>query len=165
MRSFGENVLFLNYIKEQAGNQGYVNSGELIPATDDEIQYVIRENFFETHDFTDLMKGFEHLDSSSYDYIFVELPSLINNPYPLELVQKFNLSLLVTRANRSWTSADISALKSFTSIIKYNAQLVLNGVELMYLDTILGELPKQRSKFRRTMKRILMLQFREKNLV
>ncbi len=165
MRSFGENVLFLNYIKEQPGSQGYVNAGELIPATDDEIQYVIRENFFEINDFSDLLKGFEHLDSSSYDYIFVELPSLINNPYPLELVQKFDLSLLVTRANRSWTSADASALKSFTSINKHSAHIVLNGVELIYLDTILGELPKQRSKFRRTMKRILMLQFREKNLV
>lgn len=165
IRSFGENVLFLNYIKEQAGSQGYVNSGELIPATDDEIQYVIRENFFETNDMSDLLKGYEHLDSSSYDYIIVELPSLINNPYPLELVQKFHLSLLVTRANRSWTSADASALKSFTSIIKHSAQIVLNGVELIYLDTILGELPKQRSKFRRTMKRILLLQFREKSIV
>jgi len=165
MRSFGENVLFLNYIKEQPGSQGYVNSGELIPATDDEFQYVIRENFFETSDFSDLMTGLEHLDSNSYDYIFVELPSLINNPYPLELIQKFNFSLLVTRANRSWTSADASALKSFTSIIKHSAQIVLNGVELIYLDSILGELPKQRSKFRRTMKRILMLQFREKNIV
>jgi len=126
---------------------------------------VIRENFFETNDMSDLLKGYEHLDSSSYDYIIVELPSLINNPYPLELVQKFNLSLLVTRANRSWTSADASALKSFTSIIKHSAQIVLNGVELIYLDTILGELPKQRSKFRRTMKRILLLQFREKSIV
>ncbi len=165
MRSFGENVLFLNYIKEQPGSQGYTNSGELIPANEDEIQYVIRENFFETNDFSDLMKGFEHLDSSSYDYIFVEIPSLINNPYPMELIQKFDLALLVTRANRSWTSADASALNAISSVIRNNAQIVLNGVELIYLDTTLGELPKQRSKFRRALKRILMLQFREKNVI
>ena len=165
MRSFGENVLFLNYIKEQPGSQGYTNSGELIPANEDEIQYVIRENFFETNDFSDLMKGFEHLDSNSYDYIFVEIPSLINNPYPMELIQKFDLALLVTRANRSWTSADASALNAFSSVIRNSAKIVLNGVELIYLDTTLGELPKQRSKFRRALKRILMLQFREKNVI
>lgn len=165
MRSFGENVLFLNYIKEQPGSQGYTNSGELIPANEDEIQYVIRENFFETNDFSDLLKGFEHLDSNSYDYIFVEIPSLINNPYPLELIQKFDLALLVTRANRSWTSADASALNAFSSVIRNSAKIVLNGVELIYLDTTLGELPKQRSKFRRALKRILMLQFREKNVI
>lgn len=83
----------------------------------------------------------------------------------MELIQKFDLALLVTRANRSWTSADASALNAFSSVIRNSAKIVLNGVELIYLDTTLGELPKQRSKFRRALKRILMLQFREKNVI
>jgi hypothetical protein len=144
---------------------GYYNTGELVPPTDDEIQYPIRDNFFETQDVKQLLEGFEHIDPESYDYIFVEIPSLINNAYSLELIKKFDLSLLVTRANRSWTTADATALNAFASISKQHAQIVLNGVELVYLDAILGELPKHRSRFRRTLKRILMFQFRERPMV
>jgi uncharacterized protein involved in exopolysaccharide biosynthesis len=165
LKSFGENVLFLNYYKEQGSNPSYLNSGDLVPPTDDEIQYPVRDNFFEIQDLSELLEGFEHIDTESYDYIFVEIPSLINNAYSLELIKKFDLSLLVTRANRSWTTADATALHSFAAISKQHSQIVLNGVELIYLDTILGELPKHRSKLRRTLKRMLMFQFRERSLV
>lgn len=163
LRSFGENVLFLNYIKEQPGSQSYIPSGELIPPTDDEIQYVIRDNFFEVNELPSLLVGYEHLDLEGYDYVFVEIPSLINNSYPLELIRSFDFGLIITRANRSWTDADESALSTFLPLFKQNPQIVLNGVELIYLDVVFGELPKQRSKFRRMIKQILTFRFREKN--
>jgi uncharacterized protein involved in exopolysaccharide biosynthesis/LysM repeat protein len=161
-RSFGENVLFLNYIKENPAPQtdSFVN-GELIPPTDDEMQYVIQENFFEFKDIDDVMRGYEHIDMGAYDYIFIEIPSLINNTYPVGLIQKFDIALLVVRANRSWVDADKSSLHSFLSVTKQPTEIVLNGVELMFLDTVFGEIPKQRSKFRRVMKRALTFRFRE----
>ncbi len=165
LRSFGENVLYLNYVKEIPNNQSYSYTGELIPPTDDEIQYVVRESFFETNDFGTLMVGYEHLDLEGYDYVFVEIPSLINNVYPLEIIRTFDFGLLVTRANRSWTSADNTALNAFLPLFQHSPQIALNGVELIYLDAIFGELPRHRSKFRRTMKRILTFRFREKNVV
>jgi len=164
LKSFGENVLFLNYIKDQPGSQIYQTGNELIPPTDDEIQYVIKDNFFDHKEISSLLEGYEHIDLMSYDYIFVEIPSLINNAYPLELIRKFDFSLLITRANRSWTDADTTALNAFLPLFKQNAQIVLNGVELIYLDAIFGELPRQRSNLRRVIKQILTLRFHEKNL-
>ncbi len=165
LKSFGENVLFLNYVKETGGNPSYIAGGELIPPAEDEIQYSIKENFFDAKDLATLMVGYEHIDLESFDYIFVEIPSLINNPYPLEFIRQFDFSLLVTRANRSWTTADSTALNAFIPLFKQNTQIVLNGVELIYLDAIFGELPRHRSKFRRTMKQILTFRFHEKNII
>lgn len=165
LKSFGENVLFLNYIRENNNTQGYVSSSELIPPTDDEIQYSIRDNFFESKQIGDLMTGYEHLDPESYDYILVEIPSLINNAYPIELIRNFDFALIVVRANRSWTNADDAALNSFLPLFRQNPHIVLNGVELIYLDVVFGELPRQRSGFRRTIKRIVTFRFREKNII
>ena len=164
-RSFGENALFLNYLKEIPGPVDSFNAVELIPPTEDEIQFIIQENFFETRDINDLLKGYEHLDIESYSYIFIEIPSLINNAYPIDLIHKFDLALLVVRANRSWTDADKTALNSFLSVTKQPTQIVLNGVELMFLDSVFGDIPKHRSKFRRTLKRVLTFRFREENVI
>jgi uncharacterized protein involved in exopolysaccharide biosynthesis len=164
-KAFGENVLFLNYIKENPGpSEGFENV-ELIPPAEDEIQYIIQDNFFELKDTSELLKGYEHLDLESYDYIFIEVPSLINNAYPIDLIQKFDLALIVVRANRSWTDADKSALSGFLSITKQPTQIILNGVELMFLDSVFGEIPMPRSKFRKAMKRILTFRFREDNVI
>jgi uncharacterized protein involved in exopolysaccharide biosynthesis/LysM repeat protein len=165
LKSFGENALFINYFKEHADATGHVSTSELVPPVDDEIQYPIRESFFDTRDIAGLLEGHEYLDTSNYDYLFVELPSLINNAYPLDLVTNFDFALLVLRANRSWTDADATILKAFQEVFHQKIQVALNGVELLYLDSILGEVPKPRSKFRRTMKRILLFQFREKSLI
>jgi hypothetical protein len=164
-RSFGENALFMNYLKENPGPSDEMNNGELIPPTDDEMQYIIQESFFEARDTRELLRGYEHIDIDSYDYIFVEVPSLINNAYPIDLIQKFDLALLVVRANRSWADADITALNAFLSMTNQPAQIVLNGVELMFLDSVFGDIPKPRSKFRRTMKKILTFRFREENVI
>jgi len=165
LRSYGENTLFLNYIKENLGPAEGFSNGELIPPTDDEIQYIVQDNFFEIKDVRELLRDYEHLDLESYSYIFIEVPSLINNAYPIDLIQKFDLALLVVRANRSWTDADKAALNGFLSVTKQPALIALNGVDLMFLDTVFGEIPKQRSKFRTTVKRILTFRFREDNVI
>ncbi len=164
-KSFGENALFLNYIKENPGNAEGFDNIELIPPAEDEIQYIIQDNFFETKDIKELLRGYEHLDLESFDYIFIEVPSLINNAYPIDLIQNFDLALIVVRANRSWTDADKTALNGFLSVTKQPTQIVLNGVELMFLDSVFGEIPKQRSKFRKTIKKILTFRFREDNVI
>jgi len=164
-KSFGENVLCMNYSIEQSENVNYQSTSELIPPTDDEILYSIRDNFFEVKDIKEIMQGFEHLDHESYDYILVEIPSIINNTYPIELLKQFNLALLVVRANRSWTDADVSSLNAFKVAFPKTSLIVLNGIELDYLDSVLGEVPKQRSKFRTSMKRFLQFKFREKNVI
>ena len=164
-RSFGENALFLNYLKESPSAVDSYIVGELIPPTEDEIQYIIQDNFFETKEFGELLKEYSHIDFDSYGYVIIEAPSLINNAYHIDLIQKFDMALLVVRANRSWTEADRTALSSFLSVSKQPTQIVLNGVELMFLDSVFGDIPKHRSKFRSTMKRVLTFRFREDNVI
>jgi len=164
-KTFGENALFLNYLKENPGQIEEFTGGELIPPSEEEVQYIIQENFFELKETRDLIRGYEHLDLESYDYVIVEVPSLINNAYPIDLIQKFDLALIVVRANRSWTDADKSALNGFLSVTKQPTQIILNGVELMFLDSVFGEIPMPRSKFRKSMKRILTFRFREDNVI
>lgn len=164
-RSFGENVLFLNYLKETMGAAPEFVNGELIPPSEDEIQYIIQENFFETKEPRELLRGYEHIDMEAYDYIFIEVPSLINNAFPIDLIQNFDLALLVVRANRSWSDADKTSLNGFLSVTKQPTQIILNGVELMFLDTVFGEVPRPRSKFRKTLKKILTFRFHEDNVI
>ncbi|MFH1161098.1 MAG: LysM peptidoglycan-binding domain-containing protein [bacterium] len=167
LKSFGENVLYLNYFKSSSSVIGNGYSSDLLVAVpaDEEIQYEVNDGFFELKTLEDLIPGFDLLKQEQYDYILVELPSLINNPYPLDVIKQFDLSLLVVRANRSWKEADIIQLDSFKTICKMDPLILLNGVELYFLDSVFGDVPKPRSELRRTLKRILLFQFREKSRV
>jgi len=167
LKSFGENVLYLNYFKSNA--PAFVNSygSDLlvtVPA-DEEIQYEVNDGFFELKTVEDLVPGFDLPKQEQYDYILVELPSLINNPYPLDVIRQFDLTLLVVRANRSWKEADVIQLEAFKSVCQTDPLILLNGVELYFLDSVFGDVPKPRSELRRTLKRILLFQFREKSRV
>jgi hypothetical protein len=74
------------------------------------------------------------------DFVLIELPSIMNNPYPVGLLSNSDLSILVCRANRSWSEADQGALDRFKKFTDDKAYLVLNGVELSVIDSVLGDL-------------------------
>jgi len=166
LQSFGEKVLYLNYYRsDPESTSPYFEDPSQPTITDAEIQFEVRNTFFETQNLEELIPGLDIYKQSEYDLIFVEVPSLINNPYPIEFVNTFDLSLLVVRANRSWKEADIVILDSFKSLCKQEPQIILNGVELYFLDSVFGEVPKPRSEFRRMITRILLFRFREKSRV
>lgn len=165
LKSYGDSVLYLNHNSTSINNPHYQGYNEIIPPSEDEISYPIRETFFEAKGLRDITPENDLIDFESYKYIIVEIPSLINNSYSLEFIQQFDLTLLVARANRSWTDADSNALDQFKSIFNNKKLFVLNGIDPMYLDIIFGEVPKFRSKFHKTMKRILLFQFRDTNSV
>jgi len=165
LKSYGDTVLYLNYNSDFNSSFQVQNYMELIPPTEDEITYQIREHFFEAKTLGDIMDPNEYLDIEGFKYIIVEIPSLINNTYPLEFLGQFDLALLVTRANRSWNVADTNALEIFKSVFSRDTLLILNGIDPIYLDVVFGEIPKYRSKFHRMMKRIFLFQFRDTNSV
>ncbi len=165
IKSFGEKVLYLNYTADGNGIRTFPHSTTIPPPSGDEIQYTVKDNFVDINDIREILQGYEHIDCNSCDCIFVEIPSIINNSYPIDFIKSFHLALLVVRANRSWTDADILALDLFKEAFPHTALVVLNGVDLEYLDSTLGEVPRHRSKFRKALKRILLLQFWGKNLI
>ncbi|KYC46582.1 MAG: hypothetical protein AMQ22_02102 [Candidatus Methanofastidiosum methylothiophilum] len=99
---------------------------------------------------------------SDYKFILLELPGTIYNPYPIELVSQADSALMITRSNRTWKKADTLALFTIVKILKEKPIAFLNGVEIEELENILGELPKRRSRFRRVIRKIFTLQFRDR---
>jgi len=166
LQSFGERILFVNYYNTDPDSiSPYFNDPALAGLTDTEIQYEIRNTFFETQDLEGLVPGFDAYKQADYDFIFVEIPSLVNHPFPVEFIRIFDLALVVIRANRSWKEADKVLLDSFKPLCSQDPQIILNGIELYFLDSVFGEVPKPRSEFRRMITRILLFRFRERSRV
>ena len=92
---------------------------------------------------------------SDYDFVILEIPGLLSGVYPVDLVAKSDISVLVTRANRSWNTADISALERFSKGVDNTPQMILNAARIDSMEEILGELPKKRNKIRRFFKNIV----------
>lgn len=155
LRSYGENVLFLNYTKE-----GVVNDEDL----DSTIMYDLDNKFVETKHINELLVSkYLRQDNYKYDYIFLELPALVYNSYPLELMNSIDVSILITRATDHWRKADISALKTMEEVTREKPMIILNQTELYALEDIINDIPerKQRS-IRRKVKAIITYPFRMK---
>lgn len=139
------------------------NSGDINPET---VYYSIDNNYFNSNSYLDFTTSNAiNVNYLNYEYIFIELPSLIFNPYPGKLVENSDIILWFTRSNRVWTRADDLALKTILKTGTERPLAILNGVELDVVEEVLGELPKKRSSMRRFIKRIISFKFHEKENV
>ncbi len=126
--------------------------------------YTANHAFHRVEEIEDLEADFTGVDLNVFDYIFIEIPGILKHSYPINLFRSIDHSFIVTRANRAWSKADATALKDITEFVKDNKpQVLLNGVEMLEMETVLGDLPKKRSRLRMTVKNIFRLQFFTKN--
>jgi len=122
------------------------------------INYQVKPNFNRLSSIQDILN--DAVNMNDFDYVFVELPAIISNAYPLRWFKEADNSLLVLRANRAWAEADSNSLKDIELVSEgKRSQIILNGVELTEMESVLGDLPKKRSWFRRGIKNILRLRF------
>lgn len=119
-------------------------------------RYTIGTDFLHAESYKDLLTT---QVTGTPDYVFVEIPSILQHPYPVNLMASVDASILVCRANRVWTTADQGILNILEKKNDKKPLVLLNGVQEPVLETILGELPKRRSKFRRFLKNLINLQF------
>lgn len=141
---------------------------KLIPmpaAHDDNFRYLIDNNFTEVTSLSDLNYLERRPIFSDYKFILLELPGTIYNPYPIDLVAQADSSLMITRSNRSWKKADTLALFTIVKIFREKPLAFLNGVEIEEVENILGELPRQRSRLRRILKKVITLQLRDRTTI
>lgn len=134
-------VLFLYPIAENPARY----AGSLVPAHPDNCPYIMSG---ETVDKIQA-GGFGWATAAGanlqdYDYLFMELPSLLGGWCPVDILGRFHLALLACRANRPWTGADRQALQSLKKVLACPVKLVLNGVQLDALEAYLGSLPAMR---------------------
>ncbi len=154
LRSYGENVLYLNYSTEEKKQ-----------STDDfdsTITYKIDNKFVEIKHINELLvSNYLRQDNYKYDYIFLEIPAIIYNSYPLELMSSVDVPLLVTKANDYWRSADVAALKMMEEVSREKPMVVLNQTELNSLEDIINDIPENEQRsFRRKFKNAITYPFR-----
>jgi uncharacterized protein involved in exopolysaccharide biosynthesis len=123
-------------------------------------KYRIDESFPGKSSYLDLV---ENVASETPEYVLIEIPAIMYHAYPVELIAGIDLPVLVCRSNRVWTEADQSALDTILKFTGRTSHFILNGVELSVIESVLGELPRKRSKIRRAIKKLILFQFLSRN--
>jgi uncharacterized protein involved in exopolysaccharide biosynthesis/LysM repeat protein len=150
LRSFGDKVLFMNYTYDdedlEIGDSNY------------NINYKIDNKFFELKHVRDLLQYSSSLRSENYeyDYVFIEIPSVIHNSYPLDLMSTMDASLLITRASHNWKKADEQALEVMNKVLPDKPLVVLNDVDTFVISEVLHDAPTTGNTFRNRMRKIFM---------
>jgi uncharacterized protein involved in exopolysaccharide biosynthesis len=128
-------------------------------------KYPIDDVYHPITDYKELLSKNNHSLAFTPDYVLIEIPSILYYPYPTALLATSDLPLLICRSNRVWSTADQGALENLSKITSRPPIFVLNGVEMEVIESILGELPKKRSVFRRIIKKVFQFQFKSKNQI
>ncbi len=89
----------------------------------------------------------------------VELPCINKYSIPSSLVKNADLSLLVVNAKRNWSVADDHLQELYLNSVDHPVMVVLNKTEPDDLESILGELPKNRSIIRKWIKKLISFNF------
>jgi uncharacterized protein involved in exopolysaccharide biosynthesis len=129
------------------------------------LSYNINEHFYTVKDYTEILEQNNLNISFVPDYVLIELPALIYNNYPADLVAGADLSVLVCRSNRLWAESDQTALNSLLPLSENKMSFIVNGVELKEVESVLGDLPKKSSQFRKKVKQFFRFQFFSKNQI
>jgi succinoglycan biosynthesis transport protein ExoP len=161
-------TLIIRFLAERLSGSGlrnlFVSPNECTPEGFDFVRYEPGPSFMNTHNLEELNADWSGIDFSNYDFVFLELPPIISDTYPIELIKKAQIKYIVTRANRAWGEYDTNAVNDIIVIDPDNPpQMLLNGVNIFEIENLLGDLPRKRSKIRKVIKNIVRLRFFSKN--
>jgi len=157
--TLGYKVLFVNPVRYEIE----VERGGDFSAT---AHYQPDEQFYRVTSLKELLPNDFAGELQDFDFVFLEIPGILKNPFPVELIQKSDHVYFVCRANRSWSDADRNIVNSFRAITKTpEPVIVLNGVELSEMENVLGDLPRKRSWLRRVLKKFVQFRFFSKNKI
>ena len=158
LRDIGHKTLSLNYQLQTYQPKFFHKPLE----SEDYFTYKIDSRFFSYNKLEQLFSDSEAPDFNKYDFILLELPSIISHPYPPDLIRLFDFGINIVRANRTWKPADANALKSIQQFMNFIPTVLLNGANPEFMQELIGELPRKRSRIRRILKKAVRLQFFER---
>lgn len=127
------------------------------------LNYEVDQQFYSANSYEELTIKSTSIPEKSLDYVIIELPNILDTNYPADLIMASDLVVLVCRSNRLWSKADDNLLNNIKELAPSKLQFIINGVALDEVESLLGELPKKRSKARSKIKNILRFQFHLKN--
>ncbi len=130
------------------------------------LEYKVTDRLFTISELEEFDVNNSITDYSKFDFVLLEIPGIIKNPFPVKLASVVDYSFLVTRANRAWSEADKNALSLFNEATTGpEPTIILNGVKVLEMETVVGDLPKKRSLVRRWIKKIVQFRFFNKKTV
>jgi hypothetical protein len=139
LRTYGEKVLVLNY-----------KSNDDIESDQDDFNltypYQIAENFAKATSLKDLIS--DHIlrkENYLYDYIFLEIPSIIYHDYPLELMQEVDASLMLLKSSSKWNKADEGALNILKNVLREDPMIIMNEAEDYAIEEIISGIKVKKS--------------------
>jgi LysM repeat protein/uncharacterized protein involved in exopolysaccharide biosynthesis len=140
LREMGESVLFLNYTH----NEDFDKIDEDYNYS---ITYKINDNFIDYKNLRDFIKqkALRKLNKK-YDFIFVEIPSIVYNTYPIPFLAEVDFAFYIVKATDKFTKSDKLALETFREVCPVEPQIILNMVEVYALSDILSKVPKKERK-------------------
>ncbi len=90
-----------------------------------------------------------------YDLVFIEGPSITKYPNSKELLEFVDKAAVVFEANKTFDTSDKEAAMYMTGLNEKFIGAILNKVSIDNLENSYGEVTKQRSKFRISVKKLL----------
>jgi polysaccharide biosynthesis transport protein len=141
----------------------FLESAEKRLGTGEYFVYSVNEKFYSAKNYNDILEQNSFDLAFVPDYVIIELPPVLYYPYPVALVTDADLPIMVCRANRVWSKADQVALDVLMKLTEHQTHFILNGVELSVIESVLGDLPKKRSRIRRLLKKLFRLEFFARN--
>ena len=132
LRESNNEVLYLNYAsddKEEDYNYSF--------------KYNISDDFLDIENLQQLIGSkFLRKENKPYDYIFIELPSIVYNTYPIKLISTIDMSLFIINASSNLSKADKTALATYEDVAKSKPMVIINETELYNLDELLSDVPR-----------------------
>lgn len=132
LRTYGEKVMVLNYKSSNDFESDQDDFNLTYP-------YEIAENFAKATSLKDLIS--DHIlrkENYVYDYIFLEIPSIIYHDYPLELMQEVDASLMLLKASSKWNKADEGALNVLRNVLREDPLIIMNEAEDYAIEEIIS---------------------------
>jgi succinoglycan biosynthesis transport protein ExoP len=127
--------------------------------------YNMNSKYYNAKDYTDILEQNNIELNYTPEFVIIEIPALIYSNYPSELITNADLDILICRSNRIWSDADEAAISNLREACASKLNIVVNGVSLNEVESVLGDLPKNRSKFRKKIKSMFKFQFLSKNQI
>lgn len=130
------------------------------------LSYSISDQLYKVSRITEFDLENEVTDFKAFDFVILEIPGIIKNPFPVKLAATMDYNFLITRANRAWGDADKNALQLFKDATSApEPSVILNGVKVQEMETVVGDLPKKRSFIRKWIKQLVQFRFFTKKSV
>lgn len=136
-------------------DQDIIKNGKTV---ENELKYSIKD-FNDINDKETFIQEITDRAGIMAEYILIELPGIIPVEYPMAIPGFADVSFLVARSNRLWSTADQNAEKNISELMPEQPLLILNGTEKETIELFLGELPKKQKRLTRILKKVVRLQF------